>query len=293
MLQFLSLYFKKVKTMKKTLLKTALLIGFILSFQSHAIMITGGFTGAWYNADEPGQGLLVQILDGEEGTQALVVWFTFDPEGGQNWLMGVGPVDGDSLTVDLSVFTGGILNTEGFDSSNIVTDIWGTISLQFQNCNKGVAAYEAVDEDVGAGEYTIKRLTKTKGTDCSGGTSDDSSDAPDEDVQIDFVNSGVEVDASGRLKFERNDNFDQLKIWYKDLPEGSYDLLVDGEIVATLEAKANGTSHQFFSSPQHEDWLLLDFEVLSKTVEIAQDGVVYLTVDVPDQSTEDVNDDDD
>lgn len=286
MLQFsslISLY--KVLIMKTLLLKTTLLFGLLFSMNGSALMITSSFTGAWYNADAPGQGFLIQIIEAEDGSNsALVFWFTFDSQGAQNWLIGVAPVNGDSVTVDLSTFTGGILNTEGFDNSNIVTESWGTVTLSFQNCNKGTASYDALDPEIGSGEYTIKRLTRTRGTHCSGGTSDDSGDAPAENINLDFVNTGEDDDATGKLKFERNSDFDQLKIWYKDLPEGNYDLVVDGEIKATLYARAHGQSHQFFSSPQHENWLLLDFEVLGKTLEITQEGTVYLTVDVPEET---------
>ena len=49
----------------KRLYKLALVFGLLFSLQSQALLITGGFTGAWYNQDEPGQGFLIQILEAE------------------------------------------------------------------------------------------------------------------------------------------------------------------------------------------------------------------------------------
>ena len=267
----------------KSSFKLIIILGLLFSLQSQALLITGAFTGAWYNQDEPGQGFLIQIIEGEEGNDAIVFWFSFDTEGNQVWLMGLAPVDGDQVTMDMMTFSGGILDAQGFNNSNIVSDLWGTLTLQFQNCNKGTASYVALDEAIGSGSNTIKRLTRTVGSHCSGGTSDNNPPDVSSDVQLDFVNTGENDDASGRLKFEQNSEFNQLKVWYKKLSAGTYDLLVDGEIKAELEAKPNGQSHQFFSSPQHDDWKLLDFEVLGKTVEIAQDGIAYLTVDVPEE----------
>lgn len=256
----------------------------LISFQSHALLITAGFTGAWYNQDEPGQGFLLQILEVEEVNNAIVFWFTFDSEGNQVWLMGMTPIDGDQVTMDMKIFSGGVFDTQGFDNSNIESEIWGILTLQFQNCNKGTVSYIAEDNIIGSGSYTIKRLTHTVGSHCSGGTSDNNPPGASADVQLDFINTGNDDDASGRLKFERNSEFDQLKLWYKKLPAGTYDLFVDGEVKTELEARANGQSHQFFSSPQHDNWKLLDFDVLGKTIDIAQDGVIYLTVDVPEVS---------
>ncbi|MBL4773951.1 MAG: hypothetical protein JKX98_10270 [Alcanivoracaceae bacterium] len=265
----------------KSTFKLIIIFGLLFSIQSQALLITGAFTGAWYNQEEPGQGFIIQIIEAEEGTEAIVFWFSFDAEGNQLWLFGVAPVEGDHVTLDMLITTGGVNNTNGFNNTDISSDLWGTLTLQFQNCNKGSVDYSSLDEAIGSGSYTIKRLTRTVGSQCSGGTSDNNPPDTSSDVQIDFVNTGEDEDASGRLKYEQNSEFNQLKIWYKKLPAGSYDLIVGGEIKAELIAKANGQSHQFFSSPQHDNWILLDFEVLGKTIDIAQDGVVYLTVDMP------------
>lgn len=252
------------------------------SSASQAVMITGAFTGAWYDEDAPGQGYLLQVLDQDGVQRAMVFWFTYDSEGNQRWLNGLAEVDGDSVTLELLYTSGGELSSTGFNNDGLVTESWGTLTLSFHNCNKGTASYVANDPAYGSGSHVIKRLSRTIGSECSGGVSDNTPpSAGESEVQINFINTGEDDDASGRMKLEQNSQFTQLKLWYSNLPAGNYQMLVDGEAKATLVAKANGQSHQFFSSPQLSDWILLDFEVAGKTIDIAQDGVVYLTANLP------------
>lgn len=267
--------------MKLTTIFAGILL-LLFSPWSQGVMITGAFTGAWYDEDAPGQGYLLQVLDQDGVQTAMVFWFTYDAQGNQQWLNGLGEVDGESVTVELLYNSGGELTASGFSNAGLTSESWGTLTLSFHNCNKGTASYEAVDPTYGSGSHVIKRLSKTIGSECSGGVSDNTPpSAGESDVQIDFTNTGEDDDASGRLKFEQNSQFTKLKLWYKKLPAGTYQLLVDGEEKATLVAKANGQSHQFFSSPQLSDWILLDFEIEGKKLDIAQDGVIYLTATLP------------
>lgn len=267
--------------MKERIMFLILVLMFCLPAQ--AVLITAAFTGAWYDEEVPGQGYLIQILEQDGESVAMVFWFSYDLDGNPQWLNGLAPIDGDSVTVELLHSSGGqMLPGNSFTNNEVSTVAWGTLTLSFQNCNRGTAVFNALDPAYGSGTHIIKRLSKTRGSECSGGISDNNPPStPETDVQYNFTNTGEDDDASGRLKLEENSQLTKLKIWYKDLDAGNYDLLVDGETVATLVARANGQSHQFFSSPQLADWLLLDFEVHGKTIEIAQDGVVYLTVTLP------------
>lgn len=249
---------------------------------SQAILITGAFTGAWYDEDNAGHGYLLQILEQNGQDVAMVFWFTYDDQGNQTWLNGLGEVDGETVTVELMEYTGGEMSGGSIMTDDISGSMWGTLTLSFHNCNKGTASYQAFDAAIGSGSHTIKRLSRTIGSQCSGGISDNRPPtAPGVDAQYEFTNTGADPDASGRVKLEINSQFTKLKVWYKDLPAGTYELLVDGESVASLQARGNGNNHQFFSSPVLAGWLLLDFEVEGKTLEIAQGGTVYLTVTLP------------
>ncbi|WP_223787342.1 hypothetical protein [Marinicella meishanensis] len=254
----------------------------LLSHSSQAILITGSFTGAWYDDENAGHGYLLQILEQDGNDIAMVFWFTYDAQGNQTWLNGLGEVEGESVTMELLEHTGGEMSAGVINTTGISAEAWGTLTLTFQNCNKGTATYAAYDATIGSGSHTIKRLSRTIGSHCSGGISDNRPPTdPAMDAQYEFTNTGADDDASGRVKLEINSQFTKLKVWYKDLPAGTYELLVNGDPVAMLQARGNGNNHQFFSSPVLAGWLLLDFAVEGKTLDIAQGGTVYLTVTLP------------
>ena len=73
----------------------------------------------------------------------------------------------------------------------------------------------------------------------------------------------------------------------KKLDSGSYDLLVAGEIVGTIETNNGGNGKLFFRSPESCNWELLDFDPRNQLIEVAQDGEVFLTLELTDADAED------
>src|SRR3954469_15367661 len=69
------------------------------------VPITSGFTGAWYDPAQAGHGLFLEVLHGH---QLLAWWFTFTPDGTQQaWFGNIGPIDGDTATIDALQTQGG------------------------------------------------------------------------------------------------------------------------------------------------------------------------------------------
>ena len=97
------------------ILRILILSTFLFTSSAQALMLTGAFTGAWFDEDAPGQGFLVQVVAIDEVDTVIVYWFTFDADGNQIWLVGQGPVDGDSATLTMLSVAGGVLINGGFD----------------------------------------------------------------------------------------------------------------------------------------------------------------------------------
>jgi len=127
--------------------------------------INAGLNDAWYNPATDGQGFFITVFP-NLGV-VLLAWFTYDTalpavdakanlgDPGQRWLTAVGSYADDRAVLEVYNTYGGL-----FDSGTKVTqDVYGTIVLQFSDCNSGTVEYEI--PSIGAsGTVPIKRVAK-------------------------------------------------------------------------------------------------------------------------------------
>jgi cyclophilin family peptidyl-prolyl cis-trans isomerase len=103
-------------------------------------VLNAGHSGAWYNPSTPGQGVLVEV---DEGQQFLFAsWFTFTPGGSgsgaeQHWLTAQGSYSGDAA--DLLVYE--TLGGEFDDPQDVTTEAVGQATLRFSDCANGELSY--------------------------------------------------------------------------------------------------------------------------------------------------------
>jgi len=126
------------------------------------VPITSGFTGAWYDPEQSGHGIFIEVLP---GNQMLAWWFTFNPDGTQQaWFGNVGAINGDTATI-------GALQAEGgrwipnFDPGNVTQQPWGTLTFQFTDCNHGEVTF-ASSGPYGNGHMDLTRITQPAGLEC-------------------------------------------------------------------------------------------------------------------------------
>ena len=85
-----------------------------------------GFTGAWYDPQQSGHGLFLEVLT---DNRILAWWFTFNPDGTQqSWFGNVGAINGDTAT-SLRVQTEGGRWIPNFDHANVTQPPWGTLTI--------------------------------------------------------------------------------------------------------------------------------------------------------------------
>ena len=114
-----------------------------------------GWDGAWYDAETPGQGFLIDAHPNAEGEDFIfVAWFTYgeDSASGQRWLTAQGPLTGS--TADLIVY-----ETEGgsFDDPKVSeTNAVGSMTIDFTDCSNALLTYSITDEAL-TGTINIKR----------------------------------------------------------------------------------------------------------------------------------------
>lgn len=124
--------------------------------------IDPGISGLWFNPERDGEGFSIEILDNGVG---VVVWYTYDVDGGQMWLIGTGDVDGRSLRVHELVRPLGARFGPGFDPGEVERVPWGSLRIDFEDCSKSWLRYQG-PEGYGAVHHELVRLAQMSGIGC-------------------------------------------------------------------------------------------------------------------------------
>jgi len=124
------------------------------------------FSGSWFNPDRPGEGFIVEVLDqpGLEGVgqTAVVFWFTFTPDGRQAWMVGSGQINEGIAEIKIEITDGASFGAD-FDPKLVNRKSWGSLRLDFLNCNDAQAEYAGT---FGSGQLNLTRLTAINGLGC-------------------------------------------------------------------------------------------------------------------------------
>jgi len=265
-----------------------LLLTFLLFISTSAFagdpLITGSFSGVWDQPEQESQGFVLQIgeQDGDEKV-GVAYWFTYGTDLQSAWYIGIGPVNGNEIDMDLY-----LVSDVGFMADNLEGDnveSVGTLNFEFKNCNKGVVTYAFNAEGGESGEFPIKRILSIYHQRCSGGISDDTP-AGGKPLQLEVrLYPGVEGDSGeGKAKFwERTDRSD-FKVEAEDIANGEYTLAICGgeedppvETVKLEFVVADGEGELEFRSPEIDDKLNLNFDPRGCKIEILTGETVVLT----------------
>lgn len=127
-------------------------------------VVTGNpaLSGAWFNPARDGQGFILEFVDDSE---LLAYWFTYDSDGSQMWLIGLGDVDGAGQAVlNVQRSSGGRFGDQ-FDPELVELQDWGQVGFEFDECDNAAYTWLA-PAPYSNGGYNISRLTALKNTDC-------------------------------------------------------------------------------------------------------------------------------
>lgn len=138
-------------------------VAFPIAAQETPFQAGVGISGAWYDPDRSGEGFQIQILDGDRG---LIYWFTYDRDGNQMWLIGTGPVSGNTLDITDTIVTSGGRFGEDFDPDDVLSSPWGTLHFEFTDCDAATVEYAGPPE-LGSGSIDLVRLSGSRAAPCS------------------------------------------------------------------------------------------------------------------------------
>ncbi len=116
-------------------------------------------SGTYLSPGRDGEGWLVEVLN---DTTALIIWFTFTPDGSdtgiQAWFGGIGSIDGNRIIVNSANITSGAMFGPEFDPDDVVRTPWGSIEFAFDDPNSGTMMFAGLPE-YGAGTRPFVRLS--------------------------------------------------------------------------------------------------------------------------------------
>ncbi|MEE4303739.1 MAG: hypothetical protein V2J19_06250 [Wenzhouxiangella sp.] len=143
--------------------KCLILASLLLTLTAHGRPIEAGVTGNWYDPQQPGHGLQIEILD---LSRAVVAWYTFDADGRPLWLFGNGSIEGDTIRAELHRY-GGTRFPPDFDAGEIEGELWGRIVFRRTGCDSAAFSYTPEDGTYQPAEFPLERLTRIDGMPCS------------------------------------------------------------------------------------------------------------------------------
>jgi len=125
--------------------------------------INNTLSGSFFDPSHDGEGIILEVLT--SGTVVLQ-WFTYDNTGKQVWIQALGVISGNTIQFDAAFTTRGATWGSGYDPDDVEQVPWGTITLDFADCNNAQMTYTG-PAGFGAGSQNLIRLTKLDGVTCS------------------------------------------------------------------------------------------------------------------------------
>ncbi len=124
--------------------------------------VRGDLSGSWYNPEQSGHGLQIDVLDSGE---AVIAWYLYDPDGQAMWLFGQGPATGNRITAELFRYSGGGF-PDDFDADAVTGQAWGEVVIEFSDCERAELAWTPSAPGFEAGSLELHRLTRIGGVRC-------------------------------------------------------------------------------------------------------------------------------
>jgi len=279
---------------RNTLSKTIALTLAMAGGSASAMEVTGGFTGWWDQPAQQNHGVILVVSELPDGAkQGVVYWAHYDDEGNPTWMIGQGPIVGDTVEADLFEVSG-VSFMQARSTATDAVDKVGSMSITFSDCDSGEVRFETGGSIVGTGGFTISRLSRQPGTTCTGGISDDRGPNEEElELRAALISTGVIPGASGDADYEARADRVEFSVEVEDVPPGRYELRVDGIARGTIDVidTISGPEGEIeFRSPAEPGKFLLDFDPLDKIVEVVANGQVVVE-GILDSQTDDDRDD--
>ena len=122
-----------------------------------------GLSGSYFLPSRNGEGIVVQWLP---NGQVLVIFFTYDLNGNQQWVLGIGASDGFSVTMDAVYASSNSSWGSDYDPQEVVLTPWGTFELTWTGCGGVQFTYNSTVPGYGGATRQYSRLTSLWAASC-------------------------------------------------------------------------------------------------------------------------------
>lgn len=220
------------------------------------------FSGLWFNPDQSGHGLQLEQIEVDGSLAVNFSWFAFH-DGKPFWLVGLAPIDGNSVSIPVSFTSGGDFGQD-FDPDSVVRHPWGQVDLVLGG-NEMSVSWQTSEPGFTGGNMSMQRLAVTKAT------------SPVVDV-LNSCHSGswYNPDQSGHgffINVIENQGEEQMTLaWYHYLDGKQKWLVAQGPVLGTtaLLSAQSASGSQFppdFESTDvvYNEWGQITFTLLSNT----------------------------
>ena len=124
--------------------------------------INAGLNGNWYGGQaRNGEGFQFEVALIGSDLYLIATFYTYDDAGNQVWLLGVGPVDGDTADIDIYIYDGGTFGA-GFNPADVNETPWGSGTITAASCSEMHMMLEPNAASQAAGftnlEYDLQRV---------------------------------------------------------------------------------------------------------------------------------------
>lgn len=113
--------------------------------------------GSMFTPSRDGEGFIFDIVEIDGTPTLLAYYFTFQPDGSGDpaWMVGSGPIEGDSATATMTIAEGATIGPD-FDPADVERTEWGEIQVTWQTCENVLVEYDGL---WGEGSFNVEPLT--------------------------------------------------------------------------------------------------------------------------------------
>lgn len=122
-------------------------------------------SGNWFQPTQGGHGFFLHVFGAGTARQLVAVWYAFD-RGKPLFLVGAGPISGDSATLTMGITRGPDFPPD-YRVADLDRRVWGTATFRFTGANTAQVAWTPQLEGFTAGSLDLVRLTEQLGRSCA------------------------------------------------------------------------------------------------------------------------------
>ncbi|MBD8525204.1 hypothetical protein [Pseudomarimonas arenosa] len=119
------------------------------------------FDGTWFNPEQSGHGFSIEVVNDQ---RAVALWYSYDLDGNPLTLYLDGEIEGSRIEGPLYAPRG--MRFGEFDPADIELPVWGSMAIDFSDCNSATVSYQPSADGFPAGSLPIQRLVKFAGPAC-------------------------------------------------------------------------------------------------------------------------------